>query len=96
MHRPHFADDLPQLVAGFAHAVRRYFVERAALVPDRELSACGVLSAGARESECSAASLAPEQLNGLHRHLFRPPRADELPLCTWNFYVECNWAPEAM
>jgi hypothetical protein len=55
-----------------------------------------VLSAGARESECSPASLAPEQLNGLHRHLFRLPRADELPLCTWNFYVECNWAPEAM
>ena len=79
MHRPHFADDLPQLVAGFAHAVRRQLVERATvLMPNGGLAADRVLEASAGENECSAAAVAPEQLNAFHRYLLRLPRADEL------------------
>jgi hypothetical protein len=40
VNRPHFADNLPQLVAVFAHAVRRQLIERAALqVTNGELAA---------------------------------------------------------
>src|ERR1017187_5615291 len=49
-------------------------------MPNAGLTACRALDASAGEDECSAASVAPEQLNGLHRHLFRLPRADELHL----------------
>ena len=81
MHRLYFTNNFPQLEAIFAHAVRRDLVERATvLMPNGGLAADRVLEASAGENECSAAAVAPEQLNAFHRYLFRLPRADELHL----------------
>jgi hypothetical protein len=62
VHRPHVADNFPQLVPVFALAVRRQLVERAALMPDRELAAPSALDAGAGECEGGAAAGASKDL----------------------------------
>jgi hypothetical protein len=62
VHRLDFADNLVQLLALFGLAVRRQFVERAALVLNGELATLGSLNTIAGGREGGMAPSAPEEL----------------------------------